>query len=108
MTQEHPTGMGAPIPDVPDNNGGNIDDLIDIYILPNGWMAPQRGANERLMDPDAAALTMRAEPTRGSTSSAYILLTSYLLQHPDALKRIVVQIGRASCRARGEDAAVGV
>lgn len=90
MTEEHPTGMGAPIPDVPDNNGGNIDDLIDIYILPNGWMAPQRGANERLMDPDAAALTMPAEPTSGSTSSAYLLLGSYLLEHPDALERIVV------------------
>src|SRR5690625_239343 len=42
------------------------------------------------MDPDAAALTMPAEPTSGSTSSAYLLLGSYLLEHPDALERIVV------------------
>src|SRR5690625_1586646 len=90
MTRPLPAGMGQPIPDIPDSDGGNPDDLIDIYVLPTGWMAPKRGLNERLMDEISTAITMRTAPMSGFQSSSYILFNSELLDNPEPLERITV------------------
>lgn len=91
MILDAPNGMGAPIPDEPDADVHQpSDEKIDIYVLPHGRFAPYRDLNERHMDEMAAAITMPAAPRTDNTSSAYMLLGSYLLDHPEALERVLV------------------
>ncbi|HLS04642.1 MAG TPA: hypothetical protein VK030_07735 [Actinomycetales bacterium] len=91
MIAEFPNGMGAPIPDAPDSDGPYADDdRIDFYILPTGWMAPKRGLNERVADETLAGVAMPAAPMDQHTSSSYLLIASYLFEHPEALERVTV------------------
>lgn len=89
MIAEFPNGMGAPIPDMPEGEFAP-DELIDFYVLPHGWMAPKRGLNERVADETLAGVAMAADPMDEHTSSSYLLIASYLLDHPEALERVVV------------------
>lgn len=89
MIVEFPNGMGAPIPDMPEGEFAP-DELIDFYVLPHGWMAPKRGLNERVADETLAGVAMAADPMDEHTSSSYLLIASYLLEHPEALERVVV------------------
>src|SRR5699024_5489814 len=50
--------MGAPIPDDPTMQPGEIaDDLIDVYALPTGWLGPYR---ENISSMPTYALTVQA------------------------------------------------
>lgn len=83
--------MGPLLPDEPGANstqGG--DDLIDIYVLPEGFLAPYRDGDERRMDPGTAGITMRADPREGAGSSAYVLLSAQLLTDRDRLTHTLV------------------
>ncbi len=92
MFADAPDGLGTPIPDDPDaHDHPDSDERIDLYALPDGWMAPYRDGNERQLGDAASAATMRAAPQTGTTSSAYVvyrtdpdqspLLLAYTLVH---------------------------
>jgi hypothetical protein len=85
-----PRGLGLPTPDDPtqDPTPGS-DDLVDIYLLPDGWMAPYRESNERTIDAHAAAITMPAAPRTATSTSGYTMLGAYLLDHPEALAGVL-------------------
>lgn len=89
------TAMGPLISDEPGADSGAAsaqadDDLIDIYVLPPGFLAPHRDHNARRMDENATGITMRAAPRQGNAFSAYVLLSSELLEYPDSLAYTVV------------------
>lgn len=93
MIRQRPDGMGPPLPDVPDRGEHrDLDELIDIYVLPTCALTPVRYDHQGVMSKNAYGVafpTPTSKPRSNahgrqlSASSGYVLIEESLLANPD-------------------------
>lgn len=85
--------MGEPIRDDPESaDHAGSDDLIDVYVLPQGWLGPDRDGRSFEV---SGGRSVGTPPFDGATASAYVLIDAhflgdYFLRDPGYIERMVV------------------
>lgn len=80
--------MGALIPDDPAfESDPRADERIDVYVLPTGWLGPNR---QNWSKAPNYAVTIESQPEVGVTTSAYMLISSDHFDDIPLLERMVV------------------
>ena len=85
-------GMGPPREDDPayDTPNRQADERTDFYVLPRGWIGPDRLGGPESIGAAQWALTIPSYPRVGGAAPGYVLLDAGTLGNDDLLAHIVV------------------